>query len=77
MNKVKQLKKKKKQNVSKYFYQIVDFRPKPGAQEKDRGTYQSVCGHKPNAIAIHCYGEVILSKKKKNFIKEFVFVVSC
>jgi sodium/potassium-transporting ATPase subunit beta len=36
---------------------IVDFRPKPGAQEKERDTYRSLCDHKQNAIAIHCYGE--------------------
>jgi len=35
---------------------MVGFQPKPGSMPQDKTAYQA-CQHKPNAIAVHCYGE--------------------
>jgi hypothetical protein len=44
---------------------MVDFIPKPGFQNDEREAYKKACpSPKPNAISVHCYGEVIYLQKK-------------
>jgi len=36
---------------------VVGFEPRPGSTSEEKEAYMKACDHKPNAIAVHCYGE--------------------